>query len=142
MGTAVKNKKKTGRPRIEISDNMLAEIISMIEISCTQEEICHVLKISADTLNRRLKERGVGSFAELYKKHEATGKASLRRMQWHACAKGSVPMLIWLGKQLLGQKENPENAGQKHEPLEITITVSKPAQDEVPPEYLSGEGAD
>lgn len=120
---------------------MFAEIVSMIEISCTQEEICHVLKISPDTLSKRLKERGQGSFAELYKKHEATGKVSLRRMQWQACEKGSVPMLIWLGKQMLGQKEEPESSGRKSEPLEITVTVSKPAPEEVPPEYLVSENA-
>ena len=28
-------------------------------------------------------------------------------MQWTSAERGSVPMLIWLGKQILGQCENP-----------------------------------
>jgi hypothetical protein len=34
-------------------------------------------------------------------------RLSLRRRQLRAAAKGSVPMLIWLGKQYLGQRDQP-----------------------------------
>ena len=29
-------------------------------------------------------------------------------MQWRACEKGNVSMLIWLGKQILGQQDKSE----------------------------------
>jgi len=58
------------------------------------------------------------TFAEYYKKESASGKMSLRRAQWTRALgtkdvqgnyknDGSVPMLIWLGKQYLGQAETP-----------------------------------
>ena len=35
---------------------------------------------------------------------------SLRRKQKEVAMNGSVPMLIWLGKQHLGQRDNPEDS--------------------------------
>lgn len=35
-------------------------------------------------------------------------KTSLRRLQWKKASEGNVAMLIWLGKQILGQKERVE----------------------------------
>jgi hypothetical protein len=37
------------------------------------------------------------------------GKASLRRMQWQAAQSGSIPMMIFLGKNLLGQRNKIED---------------------------------
>ena len=36
------------------------------------------------------------------------GKMRLRQMQWRAADKGNVTMLIWLGKQILGQADKSE----------------------------------
>jgi hypothetical protein len=41
-----------------------------------------------------------------------TGKASLRRMQFKAAEDGNVTMLIWLGKQFLGQKDQRHIDGE------------------------------
>lgn len=35
-------------------------------------------------------------------------KMSLKRKQYDVAMDGSVPLLIWLGKQYLGQKDNHE----------------------------------
>ena len=48
------------------------------------------------------------SFSDTYKKKSATGKMSLRRMQWKLAEK-SYAMAIFLGKQYLGQKDVVEN---------------------------------
>lgn len=48
------------------------------------------------------------NFAEVYKKYSANGKISLRRYQFNL-AKTNASMAIWLGKQMLGQKEPKEN---------------------------------
>lgn len=96
---------ETGRPRIEMDDKDYSRLIAMIRIQCTQDEICGVLDMSPDTLDRRIKERGDGCFADLRKKHGGEGKASLRRMQWKSAEDGNVTMQIWLGKQNLGQSD-------------------------------------
>lgn len=75
----------------------LALIEKLASIHCTMEEIASVCNCSVDTLERRC--------ADLIKKAKDKGKSSLRRLQWEGAQKGQVAMLIWLGKQLLGQKE-------------------------------------
>ena len=46
-------------------------------------------------------------FAETYKKKSQKGKASLRRLQFKH-AETNPTMAIWLGKQLLGQRDQME----------------------------------
>ncbi len=97
--------KKVGRPKIEIDFENLQK---MCEIHCTQEEICHLLDINHETLDARLKEAGFNNFSHYYKKASTLGKKSLRRIQFEAANNGSVPMMIWLGKQYLGQTDKQE----------------------------------
>jgi hypothetical protein len=40
-------------------------------------------------------------------------KIELRKKQWELAMDGDVRMLIWLGKQYLGQKDNPVTAMNK-----------------------------
>ena len=94
-----------GRPRKELSDEDFKKVIAMMEIQCTQDEICGVFNMTAETLNTRLEERGEGSFSTLYKKHQDQGKASLRRAQMKTALDGNPTMLIWLGKQMLDQTD-------------------------------------
>lgn len=103
-------RKKTGPkgPMKPMSDKEFEQLVNMIRIQCTAEEISNVLGMSEDTLGRRIAERkidGVSNFADLYKKHQGEGKASLRRAQWKAAQDGNPTMLVWLGKQMLGQRD-------------------------------------
>ena len=41
-------------------------------------------------------------------KFQNRGRGQIREMQWKACERGNVQMLMWFGKNYLGQKENPE----------------------------------
>ena len=93
---------KTGRPKIEID---FAEVDKLCQIQCTGEEIASFFEISYDTLERRCKEQFKVSFAEYIKEKSSKGKSSLRRLQWKAAMNGNVTMLIWLGKQYLGQAD-------------------------------------
>jgi hypothetical protein len=90
-----------GRPRIEID---IEELIRMINIQCTQEEIAYVLGISVDTITLRVKQLYGVSFTEFYKTHNALGKVSIRRAQFKLMETNAA-MAIWLGKQYLGQRE-------------------------------------
>lgn len=83
-----------GRPRIIIDESILAELARH---HCTVEEMASIMGLSKDTLERR--------YAAVIKKGKDEGKRSLRRMQYQAAEKGSIPMMIWLGKQLLHQRD-------------------------------------
>ena len=97
-----------GRPRKPFTSEDLDKVINMIRIQCTAEEISDVLGMDAKTLDRNLKEAGYANFSDCYKKHSSEGKASLRRMQWKGAQDGNVTMQIWLGKQMLGQRDKKE----------------------------------
>lgn len=99
-------KKPTGRPRKEIDMNL---VDNLCEIQCTGEEIASVIEIDYDTLNARIKETSGKSFSEYIKTKMGKGKVSLRRWQWRSAAEGNVTMLIWLGKQYLGQKDKNDD---------------------------------
>lgn len=105
--------KKTGPkgPSKPMTDKEFRQLVELIKIQCTRDEICEVLGMSDTTLTRRIAERkieGVTNFEALYKKHQGEGKASLRREQWKAAQSGNPTMLVWLGKQVLGQKDRQE----------------------------------
>ena len=103
---------KVGRPRIEIDDKDFERLIKMAEFSCTQDEICSIFGMSEQTLDARLKERGYQNFRDFYKRHNCSGKESLRRLQWAAAQEGNVTMLVWLGKQWLGQSDKQFVTGE------------------------------
>ena len=96
---------KMGRPPFELSDKDFERLVNMARIQCTQEEVCHVFGVTDKTLNQALKRRGEGTFSDIYKRHSHEGRASLRRYQWKAAENGNPTMLIWLGKQMLGQRD-------------------------------------
>lgn len=97
-----KTKDKGGRPKFKI-DYEQGSKLAMIQ--CTQQEIATFLGCSTDTLRRDKK------FCEIYKKGQEEGKMSIRRMQFKAASGGNVTMLIWLGKQYLGQTDKMNTSG-------------------------------
>lgn len=112
------SKPKMGRPRVEIDMGVLT---GMCQILCTAEECAEVLGCSVDTIDKRLHEATGEGFAAFYAKHSGEGKRSLRRAQFQTAlgtpAKDGIPavpgnptMQIWLGKQILGQKDRQEVA--------------------------------
>ncbi len=88
-----------GRPKKEIDYKIVEELSN---IQCTQEEIASVLNISVRTLQRD------EEFCRIYKNGMDNGKMSLRRMQWAAANQGNTTMLVWLGKQYLGQTDKQD----------------------------------
>jgi hypothetical protein len=98
------------RPRIEIN---WEDFDKLCAIQCTQVEIASWFKCSVDTIERAVKRKYKMGFAEYYAQKADTGKISLRRQQWQLALKGDRTMLIWLGKQHLGQaeKEKLEHSG-------------------------------
>ena len=69
---------------------------------CTDEEIADILGCSRDLFYT---EDNAENFRQAIKKGQSQGRQSLRREQWKVAQKGNVTMLIWLGRQWLGQKD-------------------------------------
>ena len=109
-------KNKGGRPRKQIDYRQLEELC---RIQCTGEECAAVLGVDYDTLNTALKRDGHGGFSDWNKRNSGYGKASLRRLQWKSAQSGNVSMLIWLGKQYLGQSDKQESV-EAIQPLPLT----------------------
>jgi hypothetical protein len=93
----------------------LTLIEGLAQIHCTDGEIASIVGVSHDTFQRRKQDNP--EFAEMLDKARANGKASLRRIQWHGAQNGSAAMAIWLGKQLLGQKDRHDEPFDGKEPL-------------------------
>lgn len=114
------------RPRKVMNDSDWEKLVNMIRIQCTQEEVCGIFGMDHKTLDRIIKERGEGGFSHLYKKHQDEGKASLRRAQWKAAQEGNATMLVWLGKQVLGQRDKSDvSANVQVSSVEMTFVRPK-----------------
>jgi len=88
-----------GRPKKVIDYDMVKKLA---HIHCTQQEIANILEVSVDTLQRD------EEFCGIYKKAMDDAKASLRRLQFRKAESGNPTMLIWLGKQYLGQTDKQD----------------------------------
>ena len=100
-------RKGPGRPQVQIDKNIFENICG---IQCTLSEIASVFRCSEDTIQRWCKREYGENFATVYKRYAERGKMSLRRMQWKLAEK-SPAMAIFLGKNLLGQRDRPEPPG-------------------------------
>lgn len=107
-------KNKGGRPKKELDYELIEDLA---KIQCTQEEIASCLKVNVSTLKRDEK------FCTIYKNGQEQGKKSLRRYQFDCAKKGNSAMLIWLGKQYLGQRDNIDVSTQKMEDDEMSKTI-------------------
>ena len=110
--TRKKQPVKTGRPLKEVDPKQVETLAS---IQCTLTEMAAVLDCSVRTLQRR--------FGAVIERGREGGRASLKRLQWKAAAEGNTRMLIWLGKQHLGQTEKFTQAIRQdvHHTYDLTI---------------------
>lgn len=92
-----------GRPRLGFDDGLLNELV---QLQCTLKEIAAAMRISEDTVERRIRETHNLTFAEYFRAHRGEGFVSLRRAQFRSALSGNTSMQQWLGKQWLGQTEH------------------------------------
>lgn len=92
----------------------------MGQCGATLAEMSGYFRVSEKQMDKTM---GKAGYAETYEKGLAEFKVSLRRTQIVLAQQGNATMLIWLGKQFLGQRDKIEIAstgGDKlHEMLEI-----------------------
>lgn len=75
------------------------EVFKLAQLGCKDNEIADWFGITDSTLRYQFTD-------ELTKGREAL-KQTLRRAQIEVALKGNATMLIWLGKNILGQSDNP-----------------------------------
>lgn len=85
-----------GRPELLIDAKVVA---GMAYVGATTLEIAEFIGCSPDVLERR--------FADVLRKRRTSMRLRLRRTQFRLAMEGNVTMLIWLGKQYLGQSDHP-----------------------------------
>lgn len=95
--------KTRGRPKYKLNELGCKVIEQLASFFCTEEEIAAFVGVSIETLKSK---ENLGTFSECYKKGQERGKSSLRQIQFRL-AKNNPTMAIFLGKQYLGQSDNP-----------------------------------
>lgn len=90
-----------GRPKTKIDKDQFEKLCGL---QCTQEEIAGFFNCSIDTITNWCKSTYGCTFSDTYKIYSQSGKISLRRMQLKL-AEHSAAMAIFLGKQILGQRD-------------------------------------
>lgn len=93
-------------PKSRLEENFtdtIEQLRALGRIQCTMEEAAAVLRVGRTTLWRFMS--AYPEAAEAFDAGAFEGKASLRRWQFKNAASGNAAMQIWLGKQLLGQRD-------------------------------------
>jgi len=90
------------RPRTSIDWKIVSE---NLRADCSTVGIASIFGIGADTLYTRCVEDNGIPWTEYAQKERASGEDLLRMVQYQQALGGSVPLLIWLGKQRLNQSE-------------------------------------
>jgi hypothetical protein len=80
---------------------------SLCQVWCTQSEIASYLKMDVTTLARIVTKHYGEDFAVVYKRLYESGTPSFRRER-RVLAKTNASMSIWLGKTVLGEKEEQQ----------------------------------
>jgi hypothetical protein len=78
------------------------EVYKLARLGCTLEEISDWFDVSRETLKY--------NFNKLILRARSDIKQDLRRAQIRVALEGNPTMLIWLGKALLGQTDQPQSA--------------------------------
>lgn len=89
-----------GRPAIEIDTK---EVTKLAYMQCTIPEMAAWFGVSVPTMERRVAKKDLHAIVE---QGRCQGRMSVRRKQFQLLDEGNVTMAIWLGKQMLGQRDS------------------------------------
>lgn len=96
---------RTGRPPKQFD---VQQFKALCYIQCSLIEIAGVFDCDKDTVGAWCEREFGMSFSEAFKRFSAGGKKSLRRAQFDRALGGNTALLIFLGKQYLGQSDKTE----------------------------------
>lgn len=108
------NKKRKSCQKIEWSEREFDIFEGLCAKFCEQKEIANIMGVSIRWLNKMCKEHYFDlddgrpmTLSEVQDRFRARGLLKVRDKQWEAIEKGNTTMLLWYGKNYLGQKDNP-----------------------------------
>jgi len=99
----------------------LEDLEKLSALHCTDEEIAGWFEVSTRTIEKRRKNP---EFAAVMERGRAKGRVSVRRAQMKMLLEaGNATMGIWLGKQILGQRDvvTNEHTGPGGAPIHVAI---------------------
>ena len=111
-------RKGAGKKKFKIDYETCEKLASLM---CTQAEIASYLGCSLALLEHDKK------FQEVHRKGLDKGKMSVRRHQYRCAEEGNPTMLIWWGKQYLGQRDMKDI---KMETTNIVVDIEEDDDDE------------
>jgi hypothetical protein len=89
--------KKVTKPLADIDED---KVRKLAERQWSNVQIASFFDVDESTIRKR--------FPELLAKGREKGKGYLRDLQWKAATNGNSTMLVWLGKQYLGQTDKTD----------------------------------
>ncbi len=90
----------------------------LAELCCSIEEVAAFFRCSPTTIRHRIKRDPLKTVWEV---GMARGAISLRRAQLQAAYAGDRTMLVWLGKQILGQVDKVEQSIENKQRFVVEI---------------------
>lgn len=117
------------RPRKELEDIKFDgwDQLDALIVWSTGEYCAEKLGIDYDTMAARIKERTGLTFSEYKNQKKEAMRVNIRKKQYDVAMSGNVSMLIWLGKNELGQSDKMDNSVTHKEALKIQYVDSSPA---------------
>jgi hypothetical protein len=99
----------SGCPKLEFTPEQIESASRLAGYGCTYDDIADFLEVSVDTVRDRINDE-LSEFSKAIKKSRAGLRERLRIAQIQVAIgngenRPSTAMLIWLGKQYLGQRE-------------------------------------
>lgn len=121
-----KKEKSGGRPKNILTEEAIELIEKLATVMSTQNEIASCLNTSVDILTNKYNK---DSFLDAIKKGNEKGKSSLRNAQFKCALRGNATLLIWLGRQYLGQTDKVEGEIEETDRT-VEVKVTTPTQED------------
>lgn len=127
-----------GRPEKKIDWNVVE---TLLEAGSLGTEVAAYIGIHPDTLYRQCQETHGMTFTDYTVKYRAKGDLRLKAKQFDVAMRGDKTMLVWLGKQRLGQREKFDHdhttLGKEMNTIVNVNTLSNEELDDTLQKYLS-----
>ncbi len=128
-------KRPNHRPKLEIDFN---KVDKYLYAGCNGVSIASMIGVAPDTLYLRVEAEKGMTFSAYAQLKRSQGDDMLRVKQFESAYEDKEKtMLIWLGKQRLGQKDKIENNNNNTETAKIVVETEDQAKELT--EYLNRE---
>lgn len=109
-----------------------AALEALLRFTPSRSEAADWFRVSESSLERFIKREFQMSFDALRAKSFVKTRIAIKRAQIEKALKGDNTMLIWCGKQYLGQVDKIDQKVQHSGEIESTTVIVLPAKDRAP----------